>query len=72
VRAEGEGRPIEEILPLVSSEANRRAAIEGDLEHGFVWAGQVMGLINDVPTVKELLERIVVDAERVLRATGNM
>lgn len=72
VRAEGEGRPIEEILPLVSGEANRRAAIEGDLEHGFVWAGQVMGLINDVPTVKELLERIVVDAERVLRATGNM
>jgi nitronate monooxygenase len=33
-----------------------------------VWsAGQVMGLIHDVPTVKVLVERIVRDAEAIIR-----
>jgi nitronate monooxygenase len=28
----------------------------------------VVGLIHDVPTVKELIDRIMVDAERIIRA----
>ncbi len=71
VRAESEGRPAEELLALVSGAVNCTAAIDGDLEHGFVWAGQVMGLISDIPTVRELLERMVDDAQHVLRAAGS-
>jgi len=69
-RAESDGLAPEEILPMVSGQANCRAATDGDLEHGFVWAGQVTGLIGDVPTVRELLDRIVVDAERMLRGAS--
>ena len=72
VRAESEGRPQEEVLALVSGAVNRTAAIAGDLEHGFVWAGQVMGLINDMPTVRDLLQRMVEDAQQRLRAAGNV
>ena len=38
---------------------NTRAALEGVLDEGFVWAGQVVGLINDIPTAQELIERLV-------------
>lgn len=67
VRAESEGKPLEDILPLISGRANQAAAIDGDLQSGFVWAGQVMGMIHDVPSVSDLLTRLVDDAERILR-----
>ncbi len=56
---EREGAALEALLPLVSGEVNHRAAREGDLEHGFVWSGQVAGLIQDIPSVAELIERLV-------------
>lgn len=37
----------------------RKAVIDGDLDSGSFMAGQVVGLIEDIPTVKELIERIV-------------
>jgi NAD(P)H-dependent flavin oxidoreductase YrpB (nitropropane dioxygenase family) len=72
VRAESDSLATEEILPMVSGQANRRAAIDGDLEHGFVWAGQVTGMIVDVPTVGSLLDRIVADAERILEQASGL
>lgn len=57
--AEAAGAGIEELLPLIEGQVNRRGAHEGDLDEGFVWAGQVIGLIDDVPTVAELIERLV-------------
>ena len=65
---EASGAPREEVLAAVSGEANKIGAIAGDLDRGWVWAGQVAGLIHDVPTVRELLDRMVADAERGLRA----
>lgn len=59
---ERRGAGIEELLPLISGEANRRAAREGNLDGGFAWAGQVAGLISDVPSVEELITRIVREA----------
>ncbi|MGB9789842.1 nitronate monooxygenase [Thermotoga caldifontis] len=37
----------------------RKAVIDGDLDAGSFMAGQVVGLIEDIPTVKELIERIM-------------
>ncbi len=60
---EREGAPVESLLPLISGEANFRAAREGKLEEGYAWSGQVAGLIEDVPTVAELIERMVQGAQ---------
>ncbi|MCL5109281.1 MAG: nitronate monooxygenase [Chloroflexi bacterium] len=60
---ETRGAPPEEILPLVSGQQNVRAAIEGDMDEGFAWAGEGVGLIQDVPPVVELLDRIMAEAE---------
>ncbi len=56
-----------ELLPYISGEVNKRAALEGKLDEGFAWAGQVIGLIGDVPTARELIERIVRDARAAAR-----
>ena len=38
----------------------------GDLVNGSVATGQVVGLIDDIPTCRELIERIIGDGERIL------
>lgn len=65
--AESRGATFEQLYPFISGAANKRAAIEGNLAEGFAWAGQVAGLINDVPSVAELLDRIVADAVAILK-----
>lgn len=45
-----------------------KAINEGDMEEGFLFAGQSVGGIQDVPTCQELIERIVVEAENLLNS----
>jgi nitronate monooxygenase len=61
------GAVFEDIRPLVSGARGRVALETGDLEAGLIWAGQVQGLIHDIPTCAELLGRIVRDAEAIIR-----
>jgi nitronate monooxygenase len=44
-----------------------KVMIDGDMDAGAWSCGMVVGLINDVPTVKELIDRIMADAERLIR-----
>jgi NAD(P)H-dependent flavin oxidoreductase YrpB (nitropropane dioxygenase family) len=46
----------------------RKAMREGDPVHGYLPSGSVAGLIDDRPTCAELVERIVAQAERTLKA----
>jgi NAD(P)H-dependent flavin oxidoreductase YrpB (nitropropane dioxygenase family) len=50
------------LLPLIKGEVNMRAALEGALDEGFVWAGQVSGLIHDIPAAGDLVRRMVLEA----------
>jgi enoyl-[acyl-carrier protein] reductase II len=45
----------------------RLAVIEGDMTNGSVMAGQIAGMVNDIIPVKELIERIVGEAEEIIR-----
>ncbi|HEX4337504.1 MAG TPA: nitronate monooxygenase family protein [Polyangiaceae bacterium] len=56
-----------DIAPLVAGERGKTVIRDGAMEGGIWSAGQVMGLIHDVPTVKELVERIVRDAAELIR-----
>jgi NAD(P)H-dependent flavin oxidoreductase YrpB (nitropropane dioxygenase family) len=60
---EQRGASPEELMPFIAGERNRRAAIEGDMDEGFAWAGQSVGLIEDVPSVAELVERTMAETE---------
>jgi NADH:quinone reductase (non-electrogenic) len=58
---------FKDIQPLVSGARGRVALETGDVDAGLVWAGQVQGLIHDIPGCAELLTRMVADAETVMR-----
>jgi nitronate monooxygenase len=60
------GAKIEDLAPLVSGERGREAMVNGDTEGGIWSAGMVTGLIHDVPTCRELVERIVSEAEEII------
>ena len=44
----------------------RLAAIEGDMKNGSVMAGQIAGMVHDIVPTKELIERIVAEAEEII------
>ena len=41
----------------------RLSVVDGDCDQGVYPVGQVTGLINDVPTVDELIERVISEAK---------
>jgi NAD(P)H-dependent flavin oxidoreductase YrpB (nitropropane dioxygenase family) len=45
--------------------------VRGDLRSGVMAGGQVAGLIDDLPSCRELIERIVREAEDVLARLGS-
>ncbi len=47
----------------------RLAVVEGDVVNGSVMAGQSCGLVHDIVPVRELIERIVAEAEEII---GNL
>lgn len=61
------GVRFEDIRELVSGSRGRQGYINGDKDYGVWSAGQVVGLINDIPTCEELVSRIVNEAETVIR-----
>ena len=67
IEMEQEGKTIAEIGPIVAGAKGRVVYETGDMEHGVWSAGTVMGIINDVPSCKELVERIVTEAEEMIR-----
>ena len=46
----------------------RLATVEGDVVHGSVMAGEIAGMVNDIVSCRELVERIVRQAEDIIRA----
>jgi NAD(P)H-dependent flavin oxidoreductase YrpB (nitropropane dioxygenase family) len=65
------GARFEELRPLVNGQRGRAALESGDLTHGIIWAGMVAGLIDDIPSCAELIERMVAQCrERLAAATA--
>lgn len=61
----------EALRDYISGEANTRYIYEG-LDNGFGWAGQVTGLIKDIPTVDTLIRRMVAEAEAIRLKWGEV
>lgn len=58
---------IDKLIHLVSGQRGRRVFEDGDIDAGVWTAGMVAGLIHDIPTVGDLVERIVRDAEKIIK-----
>lgn len=66
IEAKGNAK-IEDISHLVAGARGRIVFENGDTEHGIWSAGMIMGLINDIPSVEELVTRIVAEAEDLIK-----
>lgn len=66
-RLDRPGATFADVQDLVAGASARRVLEEGDLDAGIVWAGMVQGLIHDIPTCKELIDRIMAEATALIR-----
>jgi nitronate monooxygenase len=65
---EGRGNTrIEDLIPYVSGLVGREMLEGGDVDKATMAAGQCVGLIRDIPTCRELLDRIVAEAEEIIQ-----
>lgn len=49
----------------ISGATNKKYIHEGKTEEGYAWAGQVLGLIKDVPSVESLFQDMITTAENI-------
>ncbi|MEY4238457.1 MAG: hypothetical protein RL339_1058 [Pseudomonadota bacterium] len=61
------GATFDAVKELVAGAAGREMLQTGDLSKGVFWAGMVQGLIHDIPTCQVLIDRIVAEAETIIR-----
>lgn len=55
----------EALKDYISGEANKRWIYDGVREEGIGWAGQVTGMIHDIPAVSELIDRMIQEAAAI-------
>jgi NAD(P)H-dependent flavin oxidoreductase YrpB (nitropropane dioxygenase family) len=65
-REKGAKLKIEDIHDEVAG-VYPKVMVDGDMDAGAWSCGMVVGLIHDIPTVKELIDRIMADAEHLIR-----
>jgi nitronate monooxygenase len=58
---------FEDIRPYVAGAVGRELLQTGDLSKGIFWAGMIQGLIHDIPTCQELMDRIIGEAEEIVK-----
>jgi nitronate monooxygenase len=69
---EKRGGGLDELLPLMSGLRTQEAWISGDVESATFMVGQSIGLIRDIPSCSELLDRIGNEARDHLNKARNM
>ena len=71
IELEKKGATLEEMLPLIARQGP--AVVDtGNMEDGLVSMGQSVGLVHDVPTCKELIDRMVEEAVEVQERIGGI
>jgi len=67
VKLEKEGAKFRDVKHLVAGDRGRAALVSGDVEGGMWWASMAQVHVKDVPTAKELIERMIGEARDVVR-----
>ena len=62
IEMEHSGAKLEDLAPMISGKVSFTGWGNGDLSEGIYPMGQVIGLIDDIPTVADLMKRIMSEA----------
>jgi len=66
IELERGGASFDQLRDLVKGTRGREGLEKGDIDFGIWSAGMVQGLIHDVPSVRQLIDRIMSDAEALI------
>jgi NAD(P)H-dependent flavin oxidoreductase YrpB (nitropropane dioxygenase family) len=69
---EAKGVSLEELAPHISGRVSERGWKEGLIDEGMYSCGQVVGRIHDIPTVAELMQRIIDEAMEVKKRMDDL
>jgi nitronate monooxygenase len=72
IEMEKNGANFEQLLPIISGNNARKMFAEGDLSAGLVSLSQSVGLAHDIPSVKELLDRIMAESQQSMQRLNGM
>ncbi len=64
---ERKGATLDELMTVISGHFSRKAYLDGDPDAGVIPCGQVIGLMDQVKPVKEVIEGIVRDGEELYK-----
>jgi NAD(P)H-dependent flavin oxidoreductase YrpB (nitropropane dioxygenase family) len=63
---EKKGADIHRLERFISGSEGLKLLESGDVDNGLLSVGQIVGLVHDIPTVKELIDRIIKEAKEVV------
>lgn len=64
---EGKQMTIADLMPYIAGSFGKEAYLSGDFNKGAIACGQTVGLIDYVPTCKELVENLATEAEEIIK-----
>jgi nitronate monooxygenase len=69
---EAKGCGLEDLIPLISGQRVKEAWETGNVDNAPMMMGQSVGLIKDIPTCKEVMERMVKEAQNELERAARL
>jgi NAD(P)H-dependent flavin oxidoreductase YrpB (nitropropane dioxygenase family) len=63
---EEKGATLEELLPWLDGLRIKKSYQSGDIDDAIIHCGQAVGLIDEIPTVKEIIDGIISQAREVM------
>jgi enoyl-[acyl-carrier protein] reductase II len=70
--AEKGGASPEQLLELIGEGRSKRASIEGDVEEGTIYCGQIAGLIGELKSAREVISQVIEGANKLLIELGQV
>ena len=62
---EKKGATLSELFPMIDGARGKRSYISGDTNDSIIYCGQVAGLIDDIPTAREIIDGIMGEAKLI-------
>jgi len=64
---EEKGTSLEELLPMIDGRRQKQALDKGEASQAIIPCGQVVGLLDDLPTIKEIIDGIIKEARIIAK-----
>jgi NAD(P)H-dependent flavin oxidoreductase YrpB (nitropropane dioxygenase family) len=64
---EEKGTTLEELLPMIDGRRQKKALDKGEVSEAIIPCGQGVGLISDLPTIKEIIDGIIREAGTIAK-----